>query len=114
MPLHRLSRITRPQLLDVRRALEKEWRNPTPTDDAQPSDPVIYESDSPDGPVELHVVWDRWEGIPHHERSEIILDAYESVRGEDNLMRMAGVWGFTPREAEQMQLPAPSSDVESP
>jgi hypothetical protein len=107
MPLHKLSRTIRREFLDVRRALETEWRTPTPSGDAGAGDPVIYECDpGPNGgAVEIYIVWDRWEHIPHNDRSEVILDAFEAVRGDADVHRVGVALGLTPSEAEQMRLP---------
>jgi hypothetical protein len=102
MPLHKLNRTLRPQLLDLRAALEKEWRHPR---SGKTAEPVIYESDpGSDEPIELYVVWSRWEDTNATDRTDVILDAYEAVRGKDAVMRVSVALGFTQPEAELFGL----------
>ena len=67
---------------------------------------MIYESD-PGGnePIQLYVVWRRWEGVPPSDRTDVILDAFEAVRGKDAVLRVSLALGLTTPEAEQLGLP---------
>ena len=93
-PVIRIKKTIRPQNLELRQALEREWR------DADSHEPRIYVSGPDDGPLELYVVWSRWNGVPSHDRSEIILDAFSAVEGEENLTRVVLALGLTPEEYE--------------
>jgi hypothetical protein len=46
--------------------------------------PVIDEQHfSRTGKIRVTVLWDKWDDVPHEERAEIILKAYESAEGKD-------------------------------
>lgn len=99
MPVHKINRSLDLGVLDLRRQLELEWRNPR---SSRTAEPVIFESESaPDGPIELYVVWSRWKGVGQNTRSEIILDAFEAVHGAERAMAVTLAIGLTPEEAEE-------------
>jgi len=54
--------------------------------------------------LNVRVVWDRWEGVPHPERGPIILDAYCQKRGELEMLRITLAQGFTPEEARKFNV----------
>ena len=39
--------------------------------------------------MRVNVLWDRWDDVPHEERTEIILKAYENAEGKDVRERLA-------------------------
>ncbi len=109
MPLRKVTRILRPELLTLRSDLEAEWRNPR---SGRTAEPVIYEVDPGTGESsELYVVWSRWEGVPANERAEIILDTFEAVRGKDDAMRVGMALGLTFPEAGQFNLPQQGTEA---
>jgi len=57
-------------------------------------------------PIQLYVVWRKWESLSQLERSEIIMDAYEQVKGADEAQKVVSAMGLTPEEAPRMGIPA--------
>ena len=47
----------------------------------------------------ISVFWDKWDPVPHEERAEIILRAYEKAEGKDVRERLALAVGLTFPEA---------------
>jgi hypothetical protein len=102
MTLHKLSRTLHPHLLTLQKELVAEWKKPSP---GRYAEPIIYEVD-PGGnePIHLYVVWKKWEGVNPTDRSDVILDAFESVRGKKQVVRVALANGLTPDEARGIGL----------
>jgi hypothetical protein len=108
MPLHKTSRIFHPGHLTLRNELIGEWRNPKT---GKAAEPVIHEADpGNDEPIHLYVVWSKWQGLAPTDRSEVILDAFEAVRGPDQMTRVAVAMGFTPEEAPAFGLSEPEEN----
>jgi hypothetical protein len=62
--------------------------------------PVIDEQHFPStGRIRATVVWDKWNGVPHEERAEIILRAYEKAEGTETRQKIALAVGMTFLEA---------------
>ncbi len=102
MPLHKTSRIIKPAHLALQRELVEEWQNPS---NDRTAEPVIYEADpGSNEPIELYVVWSKWHGVSAANRSEVILDAFEAVRGRNQVRRVAIATGWTPEEARESGL----------
>jgi len=102
MSLHKLSRTLQPHLLTLQNELVDEWKNPR---EGRLAEPVIYEVD-PGGnePIHLYVVWKKWQDVNPTDRSDVILDAFESVRGKKQVVRVALANGLTPDEASSLGL----------
>ena len=69
--------------------------------------PVIDEQHfSRTGKIRASVFWDKWDGVPHEERAEIILRAYEKAEGSDVREQIALAVGLTfPEAVEAGMLP---------
>lgn len=102
MPLrHRKITVPPPGADVLRRRLVEEWEHPT----ENPSAPIIIEEDGEgQRPTRLFVVWDEWPELDQEERSEIIMDAYEEVRGRDKSLLVTVAMGLTRREADRMHI----------
>ena len=63
-------------------------------------EPVLIEEPTNMGEYKrLFVIWSRWDGISHRERTEIILKAYQNARGMEAASNVTLATGWTPREA---------------
>ena len=78
--------------------LVDEWQRPA-------QQPIIIEEGGGQGqPVQLYVVWDDWAPLRSIERSEVIMDAYEQVRGRAGTTNVSVAMGLTPIEAERLGI----------
>jgi hypothetical protein len=67
--------------------------------------PVIDEQHFPKtGKTRVSVLWDKWDDVPHEERAEIILRAYEKAEGRDVRENVALAVGLTFPEAYEAGL----------
>jgi hypothetical protein len=67
--------------------------------------PVIDEQHFPrTGKIRVTVLWDKWEDVPHEDRAEIILKAYENAEGRDVRDSVALAVGLTFPEAYEAGL----------
>lgn len=90
-----------PEARELLRRLLEEWRNPQ----EDRSEPVIIEEGGTGNlPTHLYVVWGDWGNLDQRERSEIIMDAYEQVRGTDASLRVSVAMGLTSVEASRMGI----------
>src|SRR6266487_1562327 len=79
--------------------LVDEWRSPDPG--AQ--QPIIIEDGGGQNqPLHIYVVWDDWSPLGSIERSEVIMDAYEQVRGRSGAGQVTVAMGLTPIEADRL------------
>ena len=89
---------------ELRARLHREWSDPQ--DDA--SGPVIIETTDALRPqrvaTHLYVVWDAWHDLTQRERSEMIMDVYEAVRGRSFALNVTVAMGLTPEEADRMRI----------
>lgn len=100
MPLARLVTVADQVIHDhLRERLERELRSPQ---DAEPQ-PVVIEQPSLGG-TRVYVIWDQWAQMPLRERSELILEAYESVHGPVRSTQVMAATGLTEQEAKQMGI----------
>lgn len=77
--------------------LMQEWMGNSTNLDREP---VLIEEPTNMGEYKrLYVIWSRWEGISHRERSEIIMRSYQEARGPVNATNVTVATGFTPKEA---------------
>ncbi|HVS71908.1 MAG TPA: hypothetical protein VHQ47_11690 [Phycisphaerae bacterium] len=101
MPIKRIVRGTiTPETERLLRELVAEWKNPS--DDT--SNPVILQEGGGKRPVHVYVVWEEWAGLDQLERSEIILEAFEEVKGKKAALEVTVAMGLTAREAERMGI----------
>lgn len=102
MPLRTLpaihSRAGRDELL---LRLVDEWRNPRV--EGQP-DIVIDENCTRNG-IRSYVIWDDWRGWSQIERSEVVTEAFEVIKGPAEADRLVFAMGLTTAESEQWKLP---------
>jgi hypothetical protein len=64
--------------------------------------PVIDEQHFPrTGKIRASVYWDKWEGVPHEDRADITLRAYEKAEGKEVRDRIALAVGLTIPEATE-------------
>jgi hypothetical protein len=90
-----------PKAPDLRLRLAEEWRHPNDT----ALEPVIIEEAGiANRPTHLYVIWEEWGELNQQERSEIIMDAYEEVRGRDKALEVTVAMGLTPQEARRMNI----------
>lgn len=84
-----------------------EWKHPR-EDDADRPDIIVLHSDSgwPVKQIRLIVIWDKWQGIAHQDRSDIILDAYQTVADPEpeDLLGVSLVLGLTRAESTGMDV----------
>lgn len=102
MPLQqRTAPPANPRAENLRTRLIEEWKSPN----AAASEPLIIE-EAPGGgkPTRLYVVWDAWGQMHQQDRSELILDAYEAVRGHDAAQDVIVALGVTQAEARRMGI----------
>lgn len=78
-----------------------EWQQPVPGS-KQPV--IIEEATGQNQPVHLFVIWDDWESLGSIERSEMIMDAYEQLRGRAGALNVTVAMGLTPVEAERLGI----------
>jgi hypothetical protein len=102
MPLrHKLKTRFDPAIDALRQRLIDEWRNPQ---EQVPAPVIIEEAGTQNRPTRLYVIWDDWTDLDQEERSEIIMDAYETVRGADKALQVTVAMGLTRREADRMKI----------
>jgi hypothetical protein len=72
----------------------------------RPRLPIIIKAqgDHRNPAIHLYVIWDRWQGLRQQERSEIIMDAYETSGIRDDILNVTVAMGLTHDEATQMGL----------
>ena len=86
---------------ELENRLAEEWRLPQ----SSPAEPFIIEDgDHRKGPLSLYVIWNAWRDLDPIERSEIIVNACEQVRGRKFVLQVSSATGLTTVEAEQMHL----------
>ena len=86
---------------ELENRLSQEWQSPQ----SPPAEPFIIEDrTAQQGPLNLYVIWNAWQDLDPIERSEIIVDACEQVRGRDFVLQVSSATGLTTAEAEQMHL----------
>ncbi|MEQ1566323.1 MAG: hypothetical protein ABMA64_11845 [Myxococcota bacterium] len=106
MPIRRLVKIGEMRVHDVEaqqiiERLVHEWTSSVPLDVFGPS--ITEQRDPHSGAVHLYVVWDRFRGIGHQQRSEMIMDAYQQVAPAD-VRNVTLAMGLTAPEVERMGL----------
>ena len=81
--------------------LAQEFRTPSP-EDRQPYFQIQQQPSQ--NRVHITVIWDLWKKLSHQERSEIILDAYESWRGQGSAETISVAMGLTAAEADRLSF----------
>lgn len=68
-----------------------------------PDSPLIIEEDAPYSErIHVTVIWDRWAQIGPEERSRIIVEAYEQVRGAGTFLTLTSALGLTHADAKKL------------
>ncbi len=65
---------------------------------------IIEEEQTLGDTFQVWVIWDAWKDVPQNERTPIILDAYKAARGELEMLKITLAQGFTPEEAERLNI----------
>lgn len=76
-----------------------EWRG---EGGAEPLPDILEEADARGRVVHLTVTWDEWADLDAQTRSEIIVDAFQAVRGEPAIVDLALAMGLTHAEANRL------------
>lgn len=101
MSFAKLVELGRPKYKELEDRLMEEWRSPQ----SPPAEPFIIEDgEGQKGPLSLYVIWNAWLDLDPIERSEIIVNACEQVRGRKFVTKVLSATGLTTAEAEQMHL----------
>jgi hypothetical protein len=100
MPVRRgLSKIGSPAAPDLENRLVRELEHPS-----EQGQPLVVEEPPEPAPVSrLVVIWD-WAELGQQDRSEIVLRAYERVRGQEATLRITVAMGLASPEAERMGI----------
>lgn len=102
MPVKKLTRPgPSPAAQALLNRLVDEWRHPDPNA-TQPI--IVEESGGQAQPTHLYVIWDDWAPLGSIERSEVIMDAYEQVRGRASAVNVTVAMGLTPTEADRLGI----------
>jgi len=65
--------------------------------------PLIIEEEARySGRTHVTVIWDRWAQVGPEERSRMILEAYETVRGPGTFLTLTSALGFTHADAKKL------------
>lgn len=80
--------------------LAEEFKKPSPGY----VEPLISIEKQNHGYDHILVVWRDWDELSTQERSQIIMDAYESAFGLDAALKVTFAWGLTETEKKRMGL----------
>lgn len=100
MPVKHRKKRTSPEKEQLLKQLTDEWQNPSEEEAGKPV--IVLDEDS--SGTHVYVVWDQWRSIPAQERSEIIMDAAETVLDPDKTLEITVAMGLTKDEAETMDI----------
>ena len=71
--------------------------------EGSPDSPLIIEEESRhSGRIHVTVIWDRWAQVGPEERSRMILEAYEIVRGPGTFLTLTSALGLTHADAKKL------------
>ena len=101
MPLRQIDTsetIEHEQLVDE---LAREWTTPT-TDASAPT--IVEQRNLPGKAIHLYVVWDAWRSLLQTDRGEILMDAAERVKSDEDVGLITQAWGLTPSEADALNI----------
>ena len=90
-----------PIMAELTRRLVEEWRHPK--ESGQPL--ILLKCGAEHQPTHVYVIWDDWADLPQQERSEIIMDAFESTHSPEEALDVTVAMGLTPEEADRMKFP---------
>jgi hypothetical protein len=92
-----LARTPLPEEAALKHDLEEELRNPSDREE-----PVIVVERPHPSTIHLYAIWSKFEPLEQTVRSRIILDAFETVRGKEESLKVTVSMGLTPAEAKRM------------
>ena len=82
-------------------AVAQELRQMRP--DGSASAPLIIEEQTRHSSrIHVTVIWDQWAAVAPEDRSRIILDAYERVRGPESILNLSAALGLTHADAKKL------------
>lgn len=82
-------------------AIAQELRLMRP--DGSPDAPsIIEEQIRRSNRIHVTVIWDRWRDLAPEDRSRVIMDAYERVRGTGAVLTLSAALGLTHSEAKKL------------
>ena len=84
---------------ELRDRLVAEWRG-LPSQAPVPD--IEEETDARDGVVHVVVTWDEWEDLNAQTRSEMIVDAFQIVKGQAAVSDLTLAMGLTSAEAKRL------------
>ncbi len=71
--------------------------------DGSPDAPMIIEEQMRrSSRIHVTVIWDQWAAVAPEDRSRIILDAYERVRGPESILNLSAALGLTRADAKKL------------
>jgi hypothetical protein len=106
MPVHKISRAENGQVADLKKQLVAEWKAAK----SKAKEPVILVDEGrADEPVHVYVIWSKWMGMDQETRSQVILDAYREVTGDDAVLLVTVAMGLTRGEADNMGIREPQA-----
>ncbi|MCX7045207.1 MAG: hypothetical protein NTX50_06970 [Candidatus Sumerlaeota bacterium] len=79
--------------------LKAELENPK--ESGEPD--IIIERPSP-FTTHLFVIWSKWKDLEQSIRSRIVMDAFEEVRGEEEMQKVTAAMGLTAEEADRLGI----------
>lgn len=99
------------ELNRLRERLRQEWAG----EQADALGPVIIETTNnlrpQSTPTHLYVFWSAWSGLSQQQRSEMMMNVYEQVRGRASALNVTLAMGLTPEEAARMGIHYATSDA---
>jgi len=102
MPLKRMPPpSTGPAAEELARRLAEEWQQPKEA--GQPI--IVVRPGRRGGGTQIVVVWDDWGDLPQQDRSEIIMDVFEQIHSDEEILDVIMAMGLTVREADRMEIP---------
>lgn len=84
---------------ELREALIEELRNPK-----EEGEPLIAIDRPRPSTIHVYGIWSRWGELDQSIRSRIILDAFETARGDEEMDQVSVSMGLTQEEADRLGL----------
>ena len=85
---------------DLKQRLVEEWRDPHPGD----VEPLIIEESTDGHPIHVYVIWDDWGDMSLQERADLLMEAFQEVKGLDEVLNVSIAMGITRAEARRMGI----------
>jgi hypothetical protein len=107
MPVHKRSiqekRADDTRYRELRDRLVAEWRGDA---GSPPAPDIDEETDARDRVMHVVVTWDAWSDVDAQTRSEIIVDAFQAVKGQEAITNLTLAMGLTSGEAGRLRSAA--------